>query len=335
MKKEGAFYLENKIEDILEIVTENFNRQVPELSLLSYINGSSGDRLAFIDDLYNGLRDYGFIILKDHIIDQLKVDLAYELVHEFFHLSNEKKMNYFDEEIAGQRGYTPFKTEHAKNNPNPDLKEFWHVGRELDQSSQYKGVYPENIWPHEIVEFKKAFTELYSAMDQTSVVLLEALGIALDVPRGYFKEMINDGNSILRTIHYPPTKGQDTHNSIRAAAHEDINLITMLVGATASGLQLLDRDGTWLDVNSKPGQIVVDTGDMMSRLTNGILPATTHRVVNPEADSEARYSMPYFVHPHSKAVLSCLDSCKGEGRKYDDITAGDFLDQRLIEIGLK
>lgn len=309
-------------------------RQVPELSLLSYVEGSNTDRTKFIDDLFGGLKEYGFIILKDHIVDQSKVDRAYEYVHEFFQLPEEVKMKYYDAKIAGQRGLTPFKKEHAKDNPNPDLKEFWHVGRELAADSQYKGVYPENMWPTEVSEFKKAFTELYSSMDQTSVILLEALGVALDVAPGFFKEMINDGNSILRTIHYPPTKGHDTQNSIRAAAHEDINLITMLVGATASGLQLLDNDGTWLDVNSKPGQIVVDTGDMMSRLTNDVLPATTHRVVNPENDGDRRYSMPYFVHPHSKAMLSCLDSCVGTGRKHEDITAGDFLTQRLKEIGL-
>ncbi|MBC99440.1 MAG: oxidoreductase [Halobacteriovoraceae bacterium] len=309
-------------------------RQVPELSLLSYVNGTTGDQVKFVDDLYLGLKEYGFIILKDHTVDQVKVDRAYDYVHEFFQLPEETKMKYYDEKIAGQRGYTPFKREHAKDNPNPDLKEFWHVGRELAEGSQYKGVYPENIWPTEINEFKQSFQELYNSMDATAVVLLEALGKALDVPADYFKNMIADGNSILRTIHYPPTKGQDTHNSIRAAAHEDINLITMLVGATASGLQLLDRDGTWLDVNSKPGQIVVDTGDMMSRITNDVLPATTHRVINPETDSEARYSMPYFVHPHSQAMLSCLKSCEGTGRKYEDITAGDFLIQRLKEIGL-
>lgn len=312
----------------------NQERQVPELSLLSYVNGSTSDQVKFVDDLYLGLKEYGFIILKDHTVDQKKVDSAYDFVHEFFQLSEETKMKYYDDKIAGQRGYTPFKREHAKNNPNPDLKEFWHVGRELADSSPYKGVYPENIWPTEISEFKKSFQELYSSMDATAVVLLEALGKALDVPANYFKDMIADGNSILRTIHYPPTKGQDTQNSIRAAAHEDINLITMLVGATASGLQLLDRDGTWLDVNSRPGQIVVDTGDMMSRLTNEVLPATTHRVINPDSDGEARYSMPYFVHPHSNAMLSCLNSCVGKGKKYEDITAGDFLTQRLIEIGL-
>lgn len=314
--------------------TDAQERKVPELSMLSYVEGSASDKTNFIDALFGGLKDYGFIILKDHIIDQAKVDRAYEYVHEFFQLPEETKLKYYDKSIAGQRGLTPFKKEHAKDNPNPDLKEFWHVGRELAADSPYKGVYPENIWPSEIPEFKKAFTELYSAMDATSVVLLEAIGIALDVRPGFFKEMVHDGNSILRTIHYPPTKGQDTQNSIRAAAHEDINLITMLVGATASGLQLLDRDGTWLDVNSKPGQIVVDTGDMMSRLTNEVLPATTHRVVNPSNDGDRRYSMPYFVHPHSQAMLSCLDSCVGDGRKYEDITAGAFLEQRLREIGL-
>lgn len=309
-------------------------RQVPELSMLSFVQGGQQDKVAFVDQFFSGLKDYGFIILKDHIIDQAKVDRAYEYVHEFFQMPEATKLKYYDANIAGQRGLTPFKREHAKDNPNPDLKEFWHVGRELSADSQYKGVYPDNIWPTEIPEFKKAFCELYEAMDQTSVVLLEALGTALDVRPGFFKDMVNDGNSILRTIHYPPTAGQDTQNSIRAAAHEDINLITMLVGATSSGLQLLDRDGTWLDVNSKPGQIVVDTGDMMSRLTNDVLPATTHRVVNPDNSTDRRYSMPFFVHPHSKAMLSCLDSCRGAGPKHADITAGDFLNQRLREIGL-
>lgn len=314
--------------------TSSTERKVPELSLLSYLQGSEADKTSFVDTLFSGLKDYGFIILTDHTIDQKKVDLAYDYVHEFFNLSEETKLKYYDENIGGQRGYTPFKREHAKDNPNPDLKEFWHVGRDLDLNSQYINVYPQNIWPEEIAEFKKAFKELYGAMDATAIILLEALATALDVKPGFFKEMVNDGNSILRTIHYPPTKGQDTMNSIRAAAHEDINLITMLVGATASGLQLLDRDGSWLDVNSKPGQIVVDTGDMMSRLTNDLLPATTHRVINPDNDGEARFSMPYFVHPHSKASLACLESCVGTGKKYEDIMAGDFLIQRLKEIGL-
>ncbi|EQC51409.1 isopenicillin N synthase family oxygenase [Bacteriovorax sp. DB6_IX] len=308
-------------------------RKVPEISLLSYVNGDSADQIKFVDQLMFGLKEYGFIILNDHTVEQAKVDEAYDMVKEFFSLPIETKRNYAGV-MGGQRGYTPFGMEHAKGNPNPDLKEFWHVGRTLSADSQYQGVYPDNVWPSEVPNFEKAFRELYDSMDQTAGVLLEAIGKGLDLPQNFFADMIHDGNSILRTIHYPPTKGQDTQNSIRAAAHEDINLITMLVGATASGLQLLDRDGTWLDVNSRPGQLVVDSGDMMSRLTNDVLPATTHRVINPDNDGTERYSMPFFVHPHSNASLACLPSCVGEGKKYEDITAGEFLNQRLREIGL-
>lgn len=310
-------------------------RKVPELSLLSYVNGSANDKNKFVDDIFRGLKDYGFIILKDHTVEQKKIDRAYDLVKEFFDLPLETKLKYKGNN-GGQRGYTPFKTEHAKDNKNPDLKEFWHVGRELAANSVYKGVYPENVWPTEVAELKKTFIELYEAMDTTSVTLLEAIGKGLDVPNDYFSKMIHDGNSIVRMIHYPPTKGEDTKNSIRAAAHEDINLITMLVGATDSGLQLLERDGTWLDVESRPGEIVVDTGDMMSRITNNVLPSTTHRVINPSDDGSARFSMPFFVHPHSNALLRCIPSCENAGGRtpQPEITAGDFLTQRLREIGL-
>ena len=308
-------------------------RKVPELSLLSYVNGSTADKIKFVDNIFSGLKDYGFIILKDHTIEQKKIERAYELVQNFFELPLETKLKY-KLDNGGQRGYTPFKTEHAKDNKNPDLKEFWHVGRELLATSNYKGVYPENVWPTEVAELKKSFIELYEAMDMTSQILLESIGKGLDLPSSYFNEMINDGNSIIRMIHYPPTKGEDTKNSIRAAAHEDINLITMLVGATHSGLQLLERDGSWLDVNSRPGEIVVDTGDMMSRITNNVLPSTTHRVINPTSDASARYSMPFFVHPHSKAVLKTIPSCADIGTSQPEITAGDFLNQRLKEIGL-
>lgn len=309
------------------------SRKVPTLSLLSYTQGSTEDQIAFVDTLMAGLKDYGFIILKDHLIDQNKVDKAYLLLKEFYSLPNDVKMNY-RKNNGGQRGYTPFKQEHAKNSNFGDLKEFWHVGRELAENSKYKSIYPENVWPSEISEFKNVMMDLYSAMDQTSVVLLEAIGRGLDLPANYFAEMVHDGNSILRAIHYPPTANQDIKNAVRAAAHEDINLITLLVGATDSGLELLDRDGSWLSVNSNPGEIVVDTGDMMSRLTNDVLPATTHRVVNPIDCSSTRYSMPFFVHPHSDAILSCLASCKGSGAKYEDISAGDFLIERLRAIGL-
>ncbi len=314
-------------------MSANTKRKVPELSLLSYVNGTTQDQIKFVDDIMYGLKEYGFIILKDHTVSQTKIDLAYELTKNLFNLSLDKKMNY-KQKNGGQRGYTPFKVEHAKDSTHPDLKEFWHVGRDLALDSEYNGVYPDNIWPSEILNFKETFQEFYRSMDLTSGILLEAIGKGLDTPTGFFNSMIKDGNSILRMIHYPPTKGEDTLNSVRSAAHGDINLITMLVGATDSGLQLLDRDGTWLDVNSKPGEIVVDTGDMMERLTNGVLPSTIHRVINPSNDSSARYSMPFFVHPHSKASLKCLPTCIGKGEKYSEITAGDFLIQRLREIGL-
>lgn len=310
-------------------------RKVPELSLLSYVHGSENDKNKFVDNIFTGLKDYGFIILKDHTIEQKKIDKAYALVKEFFDLPLETKLKYQGNN-GGQRGYTPFKTEHAKNNKNPDLKEFWHVGRELVSTSAYKGIYPENVWPSEVDELKKTFIELFEAMDSTSILLLETIGKGLDLPQDYFTKMIHDGNSIIRMIHYPPTKGEDTKNSVRAAAHEDINLITMLVGATDSGLQLLERDGSWLDVESRPGEIVVDTGDMMSRITNNLLPSTTHRVINPSDDGSARFSMPFFVHPHSNAMLRCIPSCVKNGDRVadDDIRAGDFLNQRLREIGL-
>jgi isopenicillin N synthase-like dioxygenase len=315
-------------------MTHDTLRKVPELSLLNYVNGADSDKVQFVDKLFSGLQDYGFIILTDHLVDQAKVDKAYDLVHEFFSLPVEVKQKYHIEGGMGQRGYVPFGTEHAKDNPNPDLKEFWHVGRTLAANSPYKGVYDDNVWPSEVPEFQKTFMELYDAMDQTSKVLLEAIGKGLDVPNGFFAGMVEDGNSVMRLIHYPPVEGHDTKNSIRAAAHEDINLITILVGATDSGLELLDRDGTWLPVKSEPGQLIVDSGDMMQRLTNHVLPATTHRVVNPDNSSSTRYSMPFFVHPHPKASLACLPSCEGEGKKYRDCTAGEFLEERLREIGL-
>jgi isopenicillin N synthase-like dioxygenase len=310
-------------------------RKVPELSLLSFVNGSQNDQIKFIDSLFSGIKDYGFIILKDHIVDQGKINLAYELTHEYFSLEKKIKNQYVLEN-GGQRGHTAFGTEHAKGHDAVDLKEFWHVGRDIPEDHKFKKYYPNNVWPQEIKEFQKTMSELYGAMDETSKALLEALGIALDVPRDFFASMIKDGNSILRLIHYPPLDQvpNRSDDSVRAAAHGDINLITLLVGATDSGLQLLDNDGSWLDVNSSPGEIVVDSGDMLSRITNEIIPSTIHRVINPKDESSTRYSMPYFVHPHPEAQLKCISSCLGEGEKYPPISAHEFLMIRLREIGL-
>lgn len=309
-------------------------RKVPELSLLSYVNGSESEKQNFVNDLYRGIKDYGFIILTDHTVGEDIIKNGYESVENFFALSESEKKNYVDKNGAGQRGYTPFGVEHAKDNPNMDLKEFWHVGRQVSDSHEYNEFYPDNIWPTEVPSFEKNLQSLYNELDKTSVILLEALGKALDLPIDYFAKMIDTGNSILRAIHYPPVGEAPPVGSIRAAAHGDINLITILMGATAAGLQLQERDGSWLDVVTKPGQLVVDAGDMMSRITNEIIPATIHRVINPKASTDARYSIPFFVHPHPKATLECIPSCVGEGAKFPPISAHDCLLSRLHDIGL-
>jgi len=310
------------------------SRKVPELSLLSYINGSDFQQAEFVSKLYSGIKDYGFIILTDHTITKDVMDAGYVASKEFFNLETELKSECISEAGGGQRGYTPFGTEHAKDNPHKDLKEFYHIGREVASDHQFSKYYPNNIYPKQVESFKGALDHLYSELDNTSNILLEALGRALDVPKSYFKDMIDTGNSVLRAIHYPPVGEAPPVGSIRAAAHGDINLITILMGATASGLQLQDRDGTWLDVNSKEGQLVVDSGDMLSRITNDIIPATIHRVINPEDSKTARFSMPFFVHPHPEAMLECIPSCVGTGVKYPPISSHDCLTERLKDIGL-
>ncbi len=309
-------------------------RRVPELSLMSYIEGSKSDQQLFINQLFAGLKDYGFIILKDHTVDIKLLNRAYECLEKFFTQPTDKKLKYYSEKGGGQRGYTPFGTEHAKNSEAFDLKEFWHVGREIQRPHRFDKYYPENVWPAEIAEFKEIFLKIYTALDNTGKRLLEALTHPLEVPSNYFNDMVTDGNSILRLLHYPPIPAGVDPRCVRAAAHEDINLITILVSATASGLQLKDRDGTWLDIESDPNTLIVDAGDMLSRITNEVIPSTTHRVVNPENSNSSRYSMPFFMHPHPEAMLTCIPSCRGEKSLYPDISSHEFLMQRLREIGL-
>jgi isopenicillin N synthase-like dioxygenase len=309
-------------------------RKVPELSLLSYVNGSESEKAKFVKDLFNGIKDYGFIILTDHTMTEEVIQKGYAASRAFFALPQEEKDATISSAGAGQRGYTPFGTEHAKDNPYKDLKEFYHVGREVEEGHIFRKYYPGNIFPNQVENFKEDMINIYDQLDRTSEILLEALGKALDVSNDYFYKMIKTGNSVLRAIHYPPVGEAPPEGSIRAAAHGDINLITILMGATASGLQLQDRDGTWLDVNSKEGQLVVDAGDMLSRITNDLIPATIHRVINPKDSTSARFSMPFFVHPHPEAMLECIPSCVGDGAKYPPISSHDCLTKRLIEIGL-
>jgi isopenicillin N synthase-like dioxygenase len=310
-------------------------RQVPTLSLSHYTHGSNEQKQNFIEQLWVGLKDYGFIILKDHGVSIELQAQAYELLQKFYALPDAVKKSYISEAGGGQRGYTPFGQEHAKDSPVMDLKEFWHVGREVSSDHAMSAHYPKNIWPTEFPDFQTVFSELFQSLDRAGQNMLEALTGPLGLEKDYFKTRVQEGNSILRLLHYPPIPEGVDPRCLRAAPHEDINFITLLPAASAAGLQLKERDGTWLDVNGEPGTLIVDVGDMLARLTNDVLPSTTHQVVNtPEGKSKSRYSMPFFMHPQSDVDLDCLPSCVGTGKKYPAIKAGDFLMQRLREIGL-
>lgn len=310
-------------------------REVPTLSLAAYNHGTPAERAAFVEGLFRGIKDYGFIILKDHGVDTKMFDRGYQLLKEVFALPTETKMKYIPPAGDGQRGYTPFGKEHAKDSPVMDLKEFWHVGRELEAGHPDKAHQPDNIWPTETPEFKTLFLSLFQQLETAGKQMLEALTGPLGVEKDFFEKMVYNGSSVFRLLHYPPIPQDADPRCLRAAPHEDINFITILPAATAAGLQLKDRDGRWLDVDAENGTLIVDAGDMLARLTNDVIPSTTHQVINtPEAGSKSRYSMPFFMHPRPEALLSCLPSCVGEGAKYPDITAGEFLYQRLVEIGL-
>lgn len=307
--------------------------RVPELSLKTFVSGARKERQDFIDALIEGFQYFGFIILKDHAVSPELLSRAYQMSKAFFDLPLEEKLK-FAAGPDGQRGYTPFGREHAKDAKVGDLKEFWHVGREFSHASPLMNIYPSNVWPPQPARFRETFLHLYSALEDAGFAMLEALAPSLGVPDDYFRKMATNGNSILRLLHYPPVPQDADPRAVRAAAHEDINLITILVAAEGAGLELLDRDGNWLPVETARDNLIVDAGDMLARITNDVIPATTHRVVNPKGPNISRYSMPFFMHPHSEAVLECIPSCKGAGAKYPPITADAFLRQRLREIGL-
>lgn len=304
---------------------------VPELSLKQYVDGDLAARTAFSDALMRGLQRYGFIILKDHNVPIDLLDRAYGLAEQLFALPEVEKLAHAN----GLRGYTPFGTEHAKDSHLPDLKEFWQIGREPAPGLPPED-FPDNAWPDAAVPaFRPTFQALFDGLDETGRLLLEALAPKLDLPADWFDDKVAEGTSILRVLHYPPVPGDAPAGAVRSAAHEDINFITILVAARGAGLQLLDRDGTWLPVETEPRNLIVDSGDMLQRLTNGVIPSTTHRVVNPEGPNVSRYSMPFFMHPASEVSLKAPPSCEGDGARWPEITAGAFLAERLREIGLK
>lgn len=303
---------------------------VPTLRLGEFTHGTPTERIAFEAALMAGLTRFGFIILTDHGIPVPLIERAYALAAELFAWDDPAKHRY----AKGMRGYTPFGTEHARDSQLPDLKEFWQIGRETAPAGAPDGDFPPNVWPESAPEFHRIFVDLFAALDTAGRELLSALAPGLGLPRGAFDPMVRDGTSILRVLHYPPIPGDAPEGAVRSAAHEDINFLTLLVAAKGAGLQLLDRDGSWLPIETDPTNLIVDSGDMMQRLTGGVIPSTTHRVVNPSGPNVSRYSMPFFMHPASHVSLATLPSCVDGPKVQPPILAGDFLRQRLREIGL-
>jgi isopenicillin N synthase-like dioxygenase len=311
--------------------------QVDTVHLSHFREGSARDRTEFIQVLGDSLRHTGFLKVAGHRVHQANVDGAYAAARAFFALPEEVKLRYLRPGSGGARGFTSFGSEHAKDNPVGDLKEFWHVGQELPAGHPLKEVYGDNLWPEaEVPGFKAHTLALYRALEDCAGTLLEALALYLGLPEFSLASMVVDGNSILRLIHYPALRDRYLEGGVRSSPHEDINLITLLPAATNSGLQLLDRDGTWRAVDGRAGEIVADAGDMLSRHLNLKIPSTTHRVINPADADAVRYSMPFFCHPRPEVVLDCPGDLlePGEAKRFEPITAHAFLMQRLREIGL-
>ena len=310
---------------------------IPSVDLAEFLSGDPKRKAAFVQDLGKAYEEVGFVAVKNHgVPDALIADL-YKYVQEFFSLPSEQKKNYEIPELAGQRGYTSFGKEHAKGSDAPDLKEFFQYGQ-IPRDNYKEEEYPPNVQVNQIPAFNPTMEAAYRAFEKSGTALLQAIALYLGLDEHYFDNYVYNGNSILRSIHYPPITSEPK-SAIRAEQHEDINLITLLVGASADGLQILTKQNEWVGVTSLPEQIVVNVGDMLQRLTNNKLRSTTHRVVNPPRElwHTSRFSIPFFLHPKSSMSLQCLASCIDDAhpKAYEDATAGEYLDERLREIGLK
>jgi isopenicillin N synthase-like dioxygenase len=301
------------------------------------LTDADSDPAAFAQRLGRSFEDYGFAIVADHGIPDALIARAEEKAKAFFALPEEVKRKYLIPGGGGARGYTPFGIETAKGHKAHDLKEFWHVGRDLAAGHPFRNHMGDNLWPAEVEGFKETFQALYAAFDEAGLKILKAIARYLKVDEDYFADAVRDGNSVMRLLHYPPIP-EPTGEHIRAGAHEDINAITLLIGAEEAGLELLTKDGRWIPVSPRPGELVVNIGDMLQRLTNGLLRSTSHRVVNPAPDraSHARYSMPFFLHFRSDFLIEALPGTvpAGEQPKWPAITADDYLQERLREIKL-
>jgi isopenicillin N synthase-like dioxygenase len=316
--------------------------EVPSLDLADFVSGDPERKAKFVSELGQAYNNIGFAAIKNHGLSDELTQKLYSTIQKFFALPDELKQKYEIAGLAGQRGYVGKGKEHAKGRNTGDLKEFYHVGQDMRGiNDPIKEEYPDNIWPEEVPELEEVTLEAYRTLEKAGVQILRALAIYLGLDEFYFDEKVKYGNSILRPIHYFPIENPDAvpADAVRAAEHGDINLITLLMGASADGLQVLRRDGKWIPITALPDQVVVNVGDMLSRHTNDKLKSTIHRVVNPprEKMNTSRYSIPFFMHPRSEMDLSCLESCidAENPKRFDDITAGEFLNERLIELGLK
>src|ERR1044071_3319069 len=322
-------------------MSEQLYDHIPSLDLNDFNSGDPIKKKKFIDELGAAYHSIGFVAIRGHYLTDDLTDKLYSSIKKFFALPDNVKQKYEIPGLAGQRGYIGKGKEHAKGRNTGDLKEFYHVGQQVDDNDPIKKEYPDNVWPTEITEFRDVATEDYRRLEKTGVQMLRAIALYLNLPEDYFDAKVRHGNSILRPIHYFPIEDPDSvpADAVRAAEHGDINLITLLMGASADGLQVLRRDGKWIPITALPEQLVVNVGDMLERFTNKTLKSTIHRVVNPPRHlmNTPRYSIPFFMHPRSEMSLAALPTTvtKENPKLWDDITAGEFLNQRLREIGLK
>lgn len=309
------------------------------VDLSDFLSNDAISKTAFVKKIEKAYEEVGFVAVTNHGIPLELITDLYKKVEQFFSLPLEKKLQYEVPELAGQRGYTSFGREHAKGSKAPDLKEFFQYGQNVEDSDATEVEYPDNVEVREVESFNQTLFDIYKNFEKSGTEILRAIAMYLDIGESFFDSHIHNGNSILRCIHYPPITSEP-ESAIRAEQHEDINLITLLVGASADGLEILSKNNNWEPVVSSSDQIVVNVGDMLQRLTNNRLRSTTHRVVNPSRDlwHTSRFSIPFFLHPKSSMSLACLEGCcisKEHPKDYPDITAGEYLDERLREIGLK
>ncbi|WP_223550705.1 isopenicillin N synthase family oxygenase [Aestuariivivens sp. NBU2969] len=310
---------------------------IPSVNLSDFISGNTEKKQQFVDAIGKAYQEIGFVALKGHFLDDKLVENLYKEIKNFFDLPIEVKQKYEIPGIGGQRGYVSFGKESAKGKKEGDLKEFWHFGQYVENNPELEKEYPKNVYVEELPKFNIIGKEAYKMLEKTAKYVLRALALHLNLEETYFDEYIHNGNSILRPIHYPPII-KEPKEAVRAAAHGDINLITLLMGAQGRGLQVQNHKGEWIDAIAGPDELMINVGDMLSRHTNNKLKSTIHRVINPPKElwGTSRYSIPFFMHPISDMKLDVLDSCVDENnpKVYEDITAGEFLNERLIELGL-